>query len=242
MMTPPASPTLTADNLTIALPPRDTPFVVFRNFTLNLAVGQITCLLGAPGAGKTTLLKALSGAIRFDPPGGVLFKGQMVSQTSREILMVSPDEGLDPDLSARANLTAGAGKGIPDAAKREALVTDLLEFLGLSGSADLLPYQLSRGMRQRAAVARALASMPEALLLDEPFSALDPQSRSQLRDLLFDFQEDAGMTMVVVTHHVEDAILLGSRIVVLGGHPAEIVQDVDVSAETYNNPDNPAFI
>lgn len=206
------------DRLTVAFPGAQSPRVI-SDFDLSIGAGEITCLLGPSGCGKTTLLKALGGFVRPAPSGGVVYEGRYIDGPTGDIVMIFQDNNLFPWLNVRQNVAFGlryrpGGRG-DKALKLEAM----LSAVGLADAMDRYPHQLSGGMRQRTAIARALVTEPKVLLLDEPFSALDVTLRRRMNALLLDIWDRTRTTFVMVTHNVEEAIFVGHRVVVLGGRP-----------------------
>jgi NitT/TauT family transport system ATP-binding protein len=198
---------------------------VLAGIDLDVQPGEVVAVLGPSGCGKSTLLRVLAG---LEPPdsGQVVEAGRPVAGPSPERPMVVQAATLFPWLSLRANLEWG-----PRALGREqpaAVADKLLEATGLSGSADLLPRQLSGGMRQRAAIAQVLANEPPVLLLDEPFGALDAQTRLRMQEWLIGLLAQRGAATVLVTHDVEEALLLGHRLVRLSHRPARVVDELPV--------------
>jgi NitT/TauT family transport system ATP-binding protein len=198
---------------------------VLGQIDLAVAPGEIVAVIGPSGCGKSTLLRVLAG---LEPPdrGRVEENGQPVRGPSPERPMVVQGATLFPWLSLRDNLAWGPralgnrGAG--------AIVDELLEATGLSGSADLLPRQLSGGMRQRAAIAQVLANAPPLLLLDEPFGALDAQTRLRMQEWLIGLLAKRATATLLVTHDVEEALLLGHRLLRLSHRPATVVQELTV--------------
>jgi NitT/TauT family transport system ATP-binding protein len=198
---------------------------VLGQIDLAVAPGEIVAVIGPSGCGKSTLLRVLAG---LEPPdrGRVEENGQPVRGPSPERPMVVQGATLFPWLSLRDNLAWGPralgnrGAG--------AIVDELLEATGLSGSADLLPRQLSGGMRQRAAIAQVLANAPPLLLLDEPFGALDAQTRLRMQEWLIGLLAERSTATLLVTHDVEEALLLGHRLLRLSHRPATVVQELTV--------------
>jgi NitT/TauT family transport system ATP-binding protein len=198
---------------------------VLGQIDLAVAPGEIVAVIGPSGCGKSTLLRVLAG---LEPPdrGRVEENGQPVRGPSPERPMVVQGATLFPWLSLRDNLAWGPralgnrGAG--------AIVDELLEATGLSGSADLLPRQLSGGMRQRAAIAQVLANAPPLLLLDEPFGALDAQTRLRMQEWLIGLLAERATATLLVTHDVEEALLLGHRLLRLSHRPATVVQELTV--------------
>ncbi|MGI8808273.1 MAG: ABC transporter ATP-binding protein [Acidimicrobiales bacterium] len=196
---------------------------VLARLDFSVAPGEVVAVLGPSGCGKSTLLRVLAG---LEPPdrGRVEVGGQPVRGPSPDRPMVVQGATLFPWLSLRANLEWG-----PKARGNEqatAIVDDLLEATGLSGAADLLPRQLSGGMRQRAAIAQVLANQPPLLLLDEPFGALDAQTRLRMQEWLIGLLAERRTATLLVTHDVEEALLLGHRLLRLSHRPATVLEEL----------------
>jgi NitT/TauT family transport system ATP-binding protein len=193
--------------------------VALSNIDLEVAQGEIVCLVGTSGCGKTTILNLMSGLDQ--PTSGT------VATRGRPSLMFQ-EAALFPWLTVRANVElpmrlAGVGK-----ADRRARAEQLLETVHLGGFAGRLPHQLSGGMRQRVAMARAFAQDADILLMDEPFGALDAMTRDSLHDELETLARSRGLTVVFVTHNVREAARLGDRIVVLSPRPGRVKATFDV--------------
>ncbi len=196
---------------------------VLADIDFRVAPGEVVAVLGPSGCGKSTLLRVLAG---LEPPdrGRVEIAGEPVRGPSPDRPMVVQGATLFPWLSLRANLEWGPkALGNRQAA---AIVDELLEATGLNGSADLLPRQLSGGMRQRAAIAQVLANQPPLLLLDEPFGALDAQTRLRMQEWLIGLLADRRTATLLVTHDVEEALLLGHRLLRLSHRPAAVLEEL----------------
>jgi NitT/TauT family transport system ATP-binding protein len=196
---------------------------------LSLAVqpGEILVLTGPSGCGKSTVLRALAGLLRPDS-GRVLADGVEVTATSRDRGMVFQDSALLPWRTVRSNIELALQlRGEPRAGRRQE-AAHWIDEVGLTGFADYLPKSLSGGMRQRVQLARGLAGAPRAVMMDEPFAALDTQTRAAMRRLLIDTWRAHPTTVVFVTHDVDEALILGDRVAVLGrvGQPLRAVIDV----------------
>jgi ABC-type nitrate/sulfonate/bicarbonate transport system ATPase subunit len=222
-------PLLEATDLAVRYGDREDAPPALAGIDLKVAAGESICLIGPSGCGKTTLLKAFGG---FLPAarGGVLYRGRELRQPSRDLVMIFQEHNLYPWLTVEGNVAFGPRRlGVPRA-ERKRRVDELLRVVGLEPARRRYPHELSGGMRQRVAIARALATQPAALLLDEPFTALDVTLRRRMQQFLRDLWLRTGTTMLMVTHDIEEAILLGQRIVRLGGAPARIVETLDTSS------------
>ncbi|OBB94271.1 ABC transporter ATP-binding protein [Mycolicibacterium peregrinum] len=200
---------------------------VIENLSLTVKPGEILVLTGPSGCGKSTVLRALTGLLR--PDGGrVLADGEPVTTTSRDRGMVFQDSALLPWRTVRSNIELALQlRGEPKANRRERADRWIAE-VGLSGFADFLPKNLSGGMRQRVQLARGLAGAPRAVMMDEPFAALDTQTRAAMQRLLIDTWKAHPTTIVFVTHDVDEALILGDRVAVLGraGQPLRALIEV----------------
>jgi len=194
---------------------------------IDLLVGEhaIVSLVGTSGCGKSTLLRILSGLER-PSAGTVTLDGRPVSGPTPEVGMVFQEPRLMPWLSVTENVRLA----LLDLhrAEQDRRIADALEQVGLTNFAAALPRQLSGGMAQRTAIARALVRRPSILLLDEPFSALDSFTRAQLQEHLVALWERARFTLVFVTHDVAEAVLLSDRVVVMRGNPGRVHAEIDV--------------
>ena len=212
-----------------------------QDFSLTIRQGEITCLLGPSGCGKTTLLKSLGGFVLGRDTGGVLFEGRYLAGPTSEIVMIFQENNLFPWLTVRGNVAFGL-KFKAGSAPQGPVVDAMLHTVGLAEAAGRYPEQLSGGMRQRTAIARALVSDPHVLLLDEPFSALDISLRRRMHTLMLDLWERTGKTMVMVTHSIEEALQVGHRVIVLGGQPAKVLIDANTCADAMKNRYSPEFL
>ena len=198
---------------------------VLAGVDLDVARGEVLALLGPSGCGKTTLLRVLAGFEAADG-GSVEVDGEQVRGPSPKRGMVAQAGTLFPWLPLRANLAWGLeAAGASDVGP---VVDELLEVTGLAGFAEALPRQLSGGMRQRAAIAQVLATRPPVLLLDEPFGALDAQTRLRMHEWLRGLLAERPTTVVLVTHDVDEALLLGDRLGLLSARPSRVTEAIDV--------------
>ncbi|MFN3865446.1 MAG: ABC transporter ATP-binding protein [Demequina sp.] len=195
---------------------------------LEVAAGEFVCLVGPSGCGKSTMLDLLAGHTR-PARGDVSVAGSTVRGPGPDRVMVFQEHALFPWLSVKDNVAFGLkNAGVP-ASERDETVALWLSKVGLTDAAALHPHQLSGGMRQRAALARAFAMRPQVLLMDEPFSALDAPSRDRLHVELQELWAETGVTIVFVTHNVREAVALGDRVIVLSSGPGRIIGDVPIT-------------
>jgi NitT/TauT family transport system ATP-binding protein len=195
------------------------------NLSLCIAAGEFVCVLGPSGCGKTTLLHLLAGFLL--PTGGeVRCNGRPVRGPGPERAVVFQEPTLYPWLTAQGNIEFGLRAQGLSAPMAETRAQEYLALVGLDEFAHSRPYELSGGMKQRVALARALALQPSLLLMDEPFSALDTQTREELQEELLRIWAQQQTTIVFVTHNVEEAVYLGQRILVLTPRPARLRADV----------------
>jgi NitT/TauT family transport system ATP-binding protein len=205
-----------------------------RDLTFQVDSGDLVCLVGPSGCGKTTLLRCLGGLL--DPTSGtVRIDGREVAGPPPGLAMVFQEYGrsLFPWMSVRDNVELPLKQKRIPKARRSELVGDALSAVGLAGTESSYPWQLSGGMQQRVAIARAVAYEPTTLLMDEPFAAVDAQTRADLEDLVRSLWQRLKVTILFVTHDIDEAIYLGQRVVMLSSSPT-VVQDelvVDLPAE-----------
>ncbi len=212
------------------------------SITLRVAPGELVALLGPSGCGKSTLLRILSGLIQ-PTDGTVALAGNApaVARATQGIGWLAQDDGLLPWLNVAENVGLPGRVGRRRAAVGDGAVSSMLRQVGLEDSASRYPHELSGGMRQRAALARALVAEPELLFLDEPFASLDEITRERLGDLLLDVRAARRPTTLLVTHSVVEAVRLADRVLVLSPRPARVVADVEVRLERPRRHDLPGF-
>ncbi|KOX07892.1 ABC transporter [Nocardiopsis sp. NRRL B-16309] len=200
-----------------------------RDLTFDLAEGELVCLVGPSGCGKTTLLKCIAGLM---PPtsGTVELAGRPVTAPPPDMAVVFQEYGrsLFAWMSVRANVELPLKEKKLGKARRAELVAESLEAVGLTAFADAYPWQLSGGMQQRVAIARAIAYEPQVLLMDEPFAAVDAQTRADLEDLIRAIWRRMGVTVLFVTHDIDEAVYLGERVLVLSSSPTVVQDDITV--------------
>jgi NitT/TauT family transport system ATP-binding protein len=204
--------------------------VALADITFDVARGEFSCVVGPSGAGKTTLLRCLAGLM---PPtsGEALFEGTPLRSVPDGIGVVFQDYGrsLFPWLTVAHNVDLPLRVRGMNRGQRAARVTEVLASVGLADAGRQYPWQLSGGMQQRVAIARALAYRPDLLLMDEPFASVDAQTRFELEDLILRVREEFGVTVVFVTHDIDEAIYLGDRVVVLSRSPGMVTEIMDIT-------------
>jgi NitT/TauT family transport system ATP-binding protein len=190
---------------------------------------EFVCVVGPSGCGKTTLLKCVGGLLR-PSKGDVLLRGKRVTSPPDEMALVFQEYGrsLMPWASVRNNVLLPLRHRQLGRAERKALVEEALEAVGLTRFIDHYPWQLSGGMQQRVAIARALAYQPSILLMDEPFASVDAQTRGDLEDLVLRVREEFAVTIVFVTHDIDESVYLSDRVVVLTHAPTEVKEIAEV--------------
>jgi sulfonate transport system ATP-binding protein len=206
--------------------------------SLDVEPGEIVAVVGGSGCGKSTLLRAVAGLDR-PTQGSVTLDGAAVTEPHEKIGIVFQEPRLLPWLTVAGNV----GFGLEHLAKREReeRVAAQLARVGLSDKADVWPRELSGGQAQRVALARALLTRPQVLLLDEPFSALDAFTRVDLQDHLLDLWADTKPTLIVVTHDVDESIVLADRVVVMRPHPGRIEDEIAVDLPRPRDRQSAAF-
>jgi NitT/TauT family transport system ATP-binding protein len=222
----------------------DTHHTVLKGFDLAVREGEFLSLLGPSGCGKSTFLNVLAG---LAPPtsGDIRVDGEPVSAARQKLGFVFQGYALFPWRTVRRNVEAGLEIRGMKRAERRSEAERFLRLVGLHDFADHFPHQLSGGMRQRVAIARALAYGPEILLMDEPFGALDAQTRELLQQELLTIWEQSATTVVFVTHSIDEAIFLSDRIAVLGRGPGRVKEIIDVDLPRPRHAElrhSPAFV
>ncbi|MEU0479554.1 ABC transporter ATP-binding protein [Streptosporangium sp. NPDC006013] len=221
---------LTVDNVSKSYPAAkgDTRLALAET-SVTIAQGEFICVVGPSGCGKSTMLMIMAGLLA--PTGGqVRLDGTLVTGPPAGLSVVFQDYGrsLFPWMNVRRNLAiAGKAAGLSRAETAER-VREALAAVGLDGVENLYPWQMSGGMQQRTAIARALVVRPEVMLMDEPFAAVDAQTRADLEDLVLRVRHEYQMTVVFVTHDIDEAVYLGDRVLVMRANPGHLVSDVRV--------------
>lgn len=208
---------------------KDSALQVLREINLSVRDGELLSIVGASGCGKSTLLRLLIG-LDIDYQGEIRVQGQRVVGTSLDRGIVFQDHRLFPWLTVEQNIAVGLENARFNAEEKKRSIAEHIELVGLRGFENAYPHQLSGGMAQRAAIARGLINRPRILLLDEPFGALDALTRTSLQAELQRIWQTAGITMILVTHDVDEAVQLGDRVVIMQPKPGRIrkILDIDV--------------
>lgn len=232
-----AQPILTIQNLTKQFGTGDKAKTVLQNINLTVEEGAFLSLIGPSGCGKSTLLRIIGG-LDTAYRGRVQFAGQAVTGPGRERGFIFQDHRLLPWLTVRENIRFSLPADAEDA---EDTIARVLSVVNLSQAADAYPGQLSGGMAQRVAIARALANHPRLLLLDEPFGALDAMTRMNLQEVMLKLWQHEGITMILVTHDIDEAVYLGSRVMILDANPGRIRQTIPLVHEEPRSRTSPDF-
>lgn len=198
-----------------------------ENINAEIRTGEFVSIVGASGCGKSTLIRIVAG-LEAATAGGVFVEDQLVTQPGNDRGMVFQQFSLFPWLSVRANVMFGLQDQYPDKKQRAAAAQEWVQRVGLEEFSHYYPKQLSGGMQQRVAIARALAPGPEVLLMDEPFAALDAQTRSLMQRHLLEIWGNLDITVVFITHDLEEAVLLADRVLVLAPNPGRLVACLNI--------------
>jgi len=216
------------------------PVQALEGVSVDVSAGEFVCIVGPSGCGKTTLFRIIAG-LESATTGSVSLDGDRVDAPSTDLGLVFQEYHLFPWRTVAGNVGFGLEQTGVAAAERERRVRKLLDLVGLDGFADTYPRDLSGGMKQRVALARALAVDPGLLLMDEPFGAVDAQTKKMLQDELLDIWTETGKTILFVTHDVEEAVKLADRVVVMGKDPGHVRETVEVAVERPRSRSDEAF-
>lgn len=222
---PESTPIVAIEDVTKQYPGTSAPVIEGMSFAQR--EGEFLAVVGPSGCGKTTLLRSIAGLLPVDS-GRIMHRGRESDGPPEWLSIVFQDysRSLFPWLSVRRNVEFGLTY-VPKAQRRSA-ARDALEMVGLGHALDLYPWQLSGGMQQRCALARSIAASPGLLLLDEPFASVDAQTRIDLQDMVLRIKDELGLSMLLVTHDVDEAVYMADRIVVLSTRPSSAVEAIDV--------------
>jgi NitT/TauT family transport system ATP-binding protein len=224
-----SQPRIVFDRVSVSFNTASGTLNVVDNVSYTIANGEFVSIIGPSGCGKTTMMNIVAGFVQ-PSSGSVTLDGKPITAPGSERGVIFQDYGVFPWLTVEQNIAFGlklrANRASHD--ERSAICRRYMQLMGLTDFANAYPKTLSGGMRQRLAIARAYAVKPEFLLMDEPFGALDAQTRSQMHDLLLQVLQQEGKTVMLITHSVEEAIYLSSRIIVATARPARIREIIDV--------------
>lgn len=222
-----AAPFLVIENISKVYPTSDGPYTVIENVNLTVAEGEFICLIGHSGCGKSTLLNMVGG---FSTPttGEVRLPTGVITKPGPDRMVVFQNYSLLPWKTAFDNIYLAVQSVFPHKSKKEKveIVREHLALVGLEEAADKKPAQLSGGMKQRVAIARALAICPQVLILDEPFGALDPLTREDLQEELLEIWRRHKVTVLMITHDIDEALFLADRLVMMTNGPAATIGEV----------------
>ncbi|PHS31900.1 MAG: bacitracin ABC transporter ATP-binding protein [Methylophaga sp.] len=219
---------LNIDHVSIEFPTPNGPFKVLDNINLKINQGEFISIIGHSGCGKSTVMNIVGG-LHKATQGGVILEGKEVNEPGPDRAIVFQNHSLFPWLTAYENVELAVKsifKGKKSAAEMKVWINHNIELVHMSHAKDRLPAELSGGMKQRIGIARALAMEPKVLLLDEPFGALDALTRAHLQDSLMEIQADLNNTVIMITHDVDEAVLLSDKIVMMTNGPAATIGDI----------------
>jgi NitT/TauT family transport system ATP-binding protein len=223
-------PALTVDHLGKTYFSKNKTVEAIGDLDFSVAPGEMVCIVGPSGAGKTTLLRCMAGLLT-PTRGKILLLGKEITSPPVGMAVVFQEYGrsLFPWMTVRQNVELPLKEKRMPRAQRKVAVDAALDAVGLSHAGDSHPWQLSGGMQQRVAIARAVAYEPRVLLMDEPFAAVDAQTRAELEDLVRSLWKRLGVTVIFVTHDIDESVYLGQRVVVLSSSPTRVLDDIQIT-------------
>jgi len=219
---------LNIDHVSIEFPTPNGPFKALDDVSLKIDKGEFVSIIGHSGCGKSTVMNIVGG-LHQATQGGVILEGKEVNEPGPDRAIVFQNHSLFPWLTAYENVELAVKsifKGKKSAAEMKEWINHNIELVHMSHAKDKLPAELSGGMKQRIGIARALAMEPKVLLMDEPFGALDALTRAHLQDSLMEIQADLNNTVIMITHDVDEAVLLSDKIVMMTNGPAATIGEV----------------
>ena len=219
-------------------PNTDRAHVAVESVDLDVRAGEFLVLLGPSGCGKSTLLYLMAG-LESASGGELYFFDERISGASTERSLIFQETSLFPWLNVWENVSFGLQIRGSSIEERRQVASETLKRVGLAGVEDKRPDELSGGMRQRVAVARSLAMRPKVLLMDEPFAALDVQTRAKMQEFLLDVWKDSGATIVFVTHHIDEAVALADRVCIFTSRPGRIKKIIPIDMPRPRDPFSP---
>ncbi len=220
-------PAIQVSNLSIVFDTERGQLIAVDRVSFDVPHGEFVCIVGPSGCGKSTVLNTIAGLeVPFE--GEILVEGRAVHRPRPDVGMVFQQPHLFPWKSVRRNIAHGPRMLGKSAEQANAIADDLIAMVGLKRFADAFPNTLSGGMQQRVAIARALANQPRVLLMDEPFGALDAQTRAVMQDNLLELRDRIKATIVFVTHDIDEAIVLADRVLIMSAGPGRILRQLNV--------------
>lgn len=221
-------PAIRVSNLSIVFETNRGQVIAVDRVSFEVSQGEFVCIVGPSGCGKSTVLNTIAGLeVPFE--GEILVEGLPMLRPRPDVGMVFQQPHLFPWKSVRRNIAHGPRMLGKSGREANAIADDLIAMVGLKRFADAYPNTLSGGMQQRVAIARALANQPRVLLMDEPFGALDAQTRAVMQDNLLELRERINATIVFVTHDIDEAIVLADRVLIMSAGPGRILRELDVA-------------
>lgn len=211
--------------------------IALQNINLDIKRGEFISIIGSSGCGKSTLLRIIAG-LETEYEGNITINDKPILSPSRDKGVIFQDHRLLPWLTVAENIEFSLREGQLD---KEDLIKEHIDLVGLKGFENVYPSQLSGGMAQRASIARALANKPEVLLLDEPFGALDAMTKINMQEELLKIWEKEKITMIIVTHDIDEAVYLGDRVVVMSSRPGKIKRIENTDLGHYRLRTSPNF-
>lgn len=232
---------ITLENINKSFQKNEKDQIILEDINLNVNKGEFLCIVGPSGCGKTTLLRMIAG-LDFPSKGRILEGESEISGPSRDRGYVFQQYSLFPWLNVLENVTFGLEiKGMEEK-ERQKKAREYLEMVGLSEYETSYPKELSGGMKQRVAIARSLVNDPKVLLMDEPFSALDVQTRHKLQEELVRIWNEEQKTIIFVTHNVDEAVFLADRVIVLGRNPGKIIKSFEIKLKRIRDRNSRSYI
>ena len=223
-----AEATIRVSDLSIVFDTPQGQVIAVDRVTFSVNPGEFVCIVGPSGCGKSTVLNTIAG-LEVPYSGEVTVNGSLMQRPRPDVGMVFQQPHLFPWKSVRKNIAHGPRMLGKSRGEAHAIADALIDMIGLGRFADAYPHTLSGGMQQRVAIARALANQPRVLLMDEPFGALDAQTRSVMQDNLLELRDRIDATVVFVTHDIDEAILLADRVLIMSAGPGRILRDLGVN-------------
>ena len=208
--------------------------IILKNISFHIENGKSLSIIGPSGCGKTTILYMIAGLIRPDS-GSITLNGREIKEPDSDTAFILQDYGLLPWKTVIENVSLGMKIKKYPKNKTAASTEKILKHLDIYNHRDKFPATLSGGEKQRVAIARALSTEPEILLMDEPFSSLDTLTREKLQQTIYDIHESRNLTLITVTHSIEEAVFLGDTIIVMNGRPGQIISVISNSSRIKKN-------